>query len=122
MLCFRGVIGSIFLRENFHESLNKTDQSHCRHRDAIRKELLEHFSKLGITGFTCMNCWGQGHHAVYQEPFMGHSQLRIEVITNEEIADAIVEYCSQPRFDTHAVIVYLETVNVANPNKFLPRT
>ena len=26
------------------------------------QEMLTSFQKLGIKGFTCMNCWGQGHH------------------------------------------------------------
>ncbi len=87
----------------------------------FEKEMLSHFRGLGITGFTCVNCWGQGHHDVYEEPFMGHSQLRIEMITNDEVADQIVEYCTQARFQNHAVMVYLETATVADPNKFLPR-
>ena len=87
----------------------------------FEQEMIRHFRELGITGFTCMSCWGQGHHAVYEEPFMGHSQSRIEMITTEEVADAVVDYCTQSRFQNHAVIVYLEAVMVADPNNFIPR-
>ncbi|WP_417383877.1 P-II family nitrogen regulator [Gimesia sp.] len=85
----------------------------------FEQEMLNHFRELGIKGFTCMNCWGQGHHQVYDEPFIGHSQTRIEIITTEEIADSIVDYCRQPRFETHAVTAYLETVRVREPAKFI---
>ncbi|EDL58019.1 P-II family nitrogen regulator [Gimesia maris] len=83
------------------------------------QEMLTSFQKLGIKGFTCMNCWGQGHHQVYDEPFMDHSQTRIEMITTDEIADSIVDFCRQPRFETHAITVYLESVRVRDPDKFI---
>ncbi|MEQ8855876.1 hypothetical protein [Gimesia sp.] len=85
----------------------------------FEQELLNAFRELGIKGFTCMNCWGQGHHQVYDEPFIGHSQTRIEIITTEEIAESIVDYCRQPRFESHAISAYLESVRVRDPNKFI---
>jgi len=56
---------------------------------------------------------------VYNEPFLGHSQIRIEIITTEVIADAIVDYCRQPRFEKHAVTAYFETVRVRDASKFI---
>ncbi|MFH1300872.1 MAG: hypothetical protein ABIK07_07395 [Planctomycetota bacterium] len=85
----------------------------------FEQDMLNHFRELGIKGFTCMNCWGQGHHQVYDEPFIGHSQTRIEIITTDAIADAIVDYCRLPRFEAHAVTAYLETVRVREPDKFI---
>ncbi|MCR9232271.1 MAG: hypothetical protein NXI29_14765 [bacterium] len=85
----------------------------------FEQDLLNAFRELGIKGFTCMNCWGQGHHQVYDEPFIGHSQTRIEIITTEEIAESIVDYCRQPRFESHAISAYLESVRVRDPNKFI---
>ncbi|WP_339733829.1 hypothetical protein [uncultured Gimesia sp.] len=85
----------------------------------FESEMLNHFRELGIKGFTCMNCWGQGHHQVYDEPFIGHSQTRIEIITTEAIADAIVDYCRQPRYEAHAVTAYLEVVRVRDASKFI---
>ncbi|MBN69950.1 P-II family nitrogen regulator [Gimesia chilikensis] len=85
----------------------------------FEQDLLNAFRELGIKGFTCMNCWGQGHHQVYDEPFIGHSQTRIEIITTEAIAESIVDYCRQPRFESHAISAYLESVRVRDPNKFI---
>ncbi|MCA9013990.1 MAG: hypothetical protein KDA77_01545 [Planctomycetaceae bacterium] len=85
----------------------------------FESEMLNHFRELGIKGFTCMNCWGQGHHQVYDEPFIGHSQTRIEIITTESIANAIVDYCRQPRYESHAVAAYLETVRVRDAARFI---
>ena len=56
---------------------------------------------------------------MYNEPFLGHSQIRIEIITTEVIADAIVDYCRQPRFEKHAVTAYFETVRVRDASKFI---
>lgn len=83
------------------------------------QEMLNHFRDLGIKGFTCMNCWGQGHHQVYDEPFIGHSQTRIEIVTTAAIADSILDFCRQPRFESHAIAAYLETVRVREPKKFI---
>ncbi|QDT90207.1 P-II family nitrogen regulator [Gimesia algae] len=85
----------------------------------FEQEMLNKFRELGIKGFTCMNCWGQGHHQVYDEPFIGHSQTRIEIITTAEIAESIIDYCRQPRFETHAITAYLESVRVRDPGKFI---
>lgn len=83
------------------------------------QEMLSHFRELGIKGFTCMNCRGQGHHQVYDEPFIDHSQTRIEIITTDQIAESIVDYCRQPRFESHAITAYLETVRVRDPERFI---
>ena len=85
----------------------------------FEQEMLNHFRELGIKGFTCMNCWGQGHHQVYDEPFIGHSQTRIEIITTDAIANKIVDYCRQPRFETHAVTAYFEIVRVRDADRFI---
>ncbi|QDU97366.1 P-II family nitrogen regulator [Lignipirellula cremea] len=85
----------------------------------LEDEMLTHFKSLGIKGFTCMSCWGQGHHQVYDEPFIGHSQTRIEIVTTEAIADEIVDYCRQDAYENRAVSAYFELVQVRDPERFV---
>ncbi len=40
-------------------------------------------------------------------------------VTTEAIAESIVDYCRQPRFESHAISAYLESVRVRDPNKFI---
>src|SRR5438128_503138 len=67
---------------------------------------------LGALGYTSMECSGTGRKAVYQEPFSGHSQLRVEVVGTRTVCEAIVRFVSQPEFAGHPVAAYLEGVEV----------
>ncbi len=86
---------------------------------ALEKQALEKFQELGVKGYTCMHCFGRGQHAVYEEPWVGHSQSRIEMITSHDIGEKIIDYLHSSDFAHHPVTGYLETVEVGDPKKFL---
>ncbi len=86
---------------------------------ALEEEMLHKFVQLGATGYTSMECNGAVRKAVYQEPFSGHSQIRVEVVGTRPICEAIVRYVSQPEFAGHPVAAYLEGVEVIQPQRFV---
>jgi hypothetical protein len=86
---------------------------------ALEEEMLHKFVQLGASGYTSMECNGAGRKAVYQEPFSGHSQIRVEVIGTRPVCEAIVRYVSQPEFAGHPVAAYLEGVEVIQPERFV---
>ena len=59
---------------------------------ALEEELLHKFVQLGASGYTTMECNGAGRKAVYQEPFSGHSQLRVEIVGTRTVCEAIVRH------------------------------
>jgi len=85
----------------------------------LEEEMLHKFVELGASGYTSMDCNGAGRKAVYQEPFSGHSQIRVEVVGTRPVCEAIVRYVSQPEFAGHPVAAYLEGVEVIQPERFV---
>ena len=85
----------------------------------LEQELLAKFVELGATGYTSVPCNGAGRHAVYQEPFASHSQLRVEIVGTRSVCEAIVRYVSQPEFQGHPIAAYLEGVEVVQPERFV---
>ena len=86
---------------------------------ALEEEMLHQFVQLGASGYTTMPCNGAGRKAVYQEPFSGHSQLRVEVVGTRSVCEAIVRHVSKPEFQGHPIAAYLEGVEVIQPERFV---
>jgi hypothetical protein len=86
---------------------------------ALEEEMLHKFVELGATGYTTVECNGAGRKAVYQEPFAGHSQLRVEIVGTRPVCEAIVRFVSQPEYAGHPVAAYLEGVEVIQPQRFV---
>ena len=86
---------------------------------ALEEQMLHKFVELGATGYTTMECNGAGRKAVYQEPFSGHSQIRVEVVGTRPVCEAIVRFVSQPEYAGHPVAAYLEGVEVIQPERFV---
>jgi hypothetical protein len=85
---------------------------------ALEKRLLKQFWQLGIKGFSRMECQGQGEHEVVGDVFGGLSRVRIEMIVQPPVGEAIVKYLHRPEFDNQAVTVCLENVQVSPADKF----
>jgi len=86
---------------------------------ALEQDMLSKFVELGASGYTSMPCNGAGRQAVYQEPFSGHSQLRVEIIGTRSVCEQIVRFVSEPQFRGHPVAAYLEGVEVIQPERFV---
>jgi hypothetical protein len=86
---------------------------------ALEHEMLQKFVELGASGYTAVECSGAGRKAVYQEPFAGHSQMRVEIIGTRPVCEAIVKHVSRPEFAGHPVAAYLEGVEVFQPERFV---
>jgi hypothetical protein len=85
----------------------------------LEDELLHKFVELGASGYTAVECKGAGRKAVYQEPFSGHSQLRVEVIGTRAVCESIVRFVSKPEYAGHPVAAYLEGVEVIQPERYI---
>jgi hypothetical protein len=86
---------------------------------ALEQELLAKFIELGASGYTSMPCNGAGRHAVYEEPFASHSQLRVEIVGTRSVCEQIVRFVASPQYAGHPVAAYLEGVEVIRPQRFV---
>ena len=85
---------------------------------ALEKRLLKEFWKLGIKGYSRMECQGQGKHELVEDVFSGVSRVRIEMIVQPAVGQAILDYLARPEFENYAVTTCLESVQVSAKDEF----
>ena len=85
---------------------------------ALEKRFLKEFWKLGIKGYSRMECEGQGEHEVVEDVFTGLSRVRIEMIVQPAVGQAILDYLHCPELDNYGVTACLEKVQVSAVDQF----
>jgi hypothetical protein len=84
----------------------------------LETTLLESFARLGAKGWTIVDCRGKGHHTVIPDPYTGAALIRIELLVQIPVADAIFEYLHREVFTNYACAACIETVDVAPGDRF----
>ncbi|HSJ23963.1 MAG TPA: hypothetical protein VK929_04745 [Longimicrobiales bacterium] len=84
----------------------------------LRTRLLDEIRGLGARGFTVAEVTGEGSRGVRASEWEG-SNVRIETIVAPELADRIVHHVSDIYFHYHAVIVFIQDVDVVRGDKYL---
>jgi nitrogen regulatory protein P-II 2 len=84
----------------------------------LRSRLLDEIRALGARGFTVTEATGEGSRGVRASEWEG-ANIRVETIVAPAVAERIVERVSQLYFDYHAVIVYVQDVDVVRGDKYL---
>ena len=85
----------------------------------FEKSFVEEFLKMGAKGYTCIHCFGKGRHEVMDDPYTGQSLVHIEVLAQQSVAEAILQYVHQPQFKKYPVIGYMDTVKVYSHDTFV---
>jgi hypothetical protein len=81
---------------------------------ALEERILEECVRLGARGYNIVPCRGKGQHAIVEDQFSSHSaEVRIELLVQPDVAKAIFEYLSSELLDNHAVMAYIDEVQVA---------
>ncbi len=88
---------------------------------AIEHGVLKAIVQLGASGYTCLACFGEGRRTLQNEPFLGSSQIQVEVVASRRIVEDIVALVEGPTFGSYPRTAYIETVEVADPDKFRRR-
>jgi nitrogen regulatory protein PII len=81
-------------------------------------ELCEHLEKLGATGYTVTNARGSGHRGIRDAGWSSSSNVRIEVVCNEEVAKRIATSLRDNYYNDYAMILFESDVRVLRPEKF----
>jgi hypothetical protein len=84
----------------------------------LEKTLLESFTKLGAHGYSIVECRGKGRHTVLADPYTGVALVRIELLVQPSVADAILDYLHREIFATYACMACTELVDVASSDHF----
>jgi hypothetical protein len=78
---------------------------------------LAELHELGATGYTYTVVHGEGAKGPRPSTWNGPN-AKIEVIVTPAVADRILEHVAKNYFESHAVIAYLDDVQVVRAEKF----
>ncbi len=89
----------------------------------ITESVLEHtlvddLEHLGAHGYTITNARGKGHWGVRNAGWSTDSNIRIEVVCDSPVADAIAEHLAKTYYKNYAMMLYVSDVKVLRPEKF----
>jgi len=84
----------------------------------LEAELCETLETLGATGYTVSNARGSGHRGIRDAGWSSSSNIRVEVVCNEEVAQRIAHYLRDHYYSDYAMILFESEVRVLRPEKF----
>ncbi len=84
----------------------------------LEVELCEVLEKLGATGYTVTNARGSGHRGIRDAGWSSSSNVRIEVVCKEEVAERIARHLRDNYYNDYAMILFESDVRVLRPEKF----
>ncbi|CAN5720744.1 nitrogen regulatory protein P-II [soil metagenome] len=84
----------------------------------LRSRLVSEVRDLGARGFTLSEVTGEGSRGVRASEWEG-SNIKLEMIVAGDVAESIVAHISATYFEYHAVIVYVQDVDVVRGDKYL---
>jgi nitrogen regulatory protein PII len=73
---------------------------------------------LGAHGYTISDARGSGSHGRREATWEGDHNIRIEVICDQAVAEAIVRTLQEKYYDEYAMTIYVLDVGVFRPEKF----
>ncbi len=85
---------------------------------ALEQALVGEIQSLGATGYTITDARGKGGRGVRNATWTPSANIRIEVVCQEAIADAIAAMLRSRYYDNYAMILFISDVAVLRPEKF----
>lgn len=85
--------------------------------DELETRLVADLKTLGVQGYTIAPVRGEGMHGPRFSEWEGKN-IKLEVIVESDLADAISEHVAQAYFPKFATILYLQPVQVLRVEKF----
>ena len=84
----------------------------------LETELCEALDDLGASGYTVTNARGSGSRGIRDAGWLTSSNIRVEVICSDEVADQITAHMRQRYYDHYAMILFESDVRVMRSDKF----
>ena len=82
----------------------------------LRPLLLKKICELGASGYTCREVQGYGSRGTRTDQFA--SNIEVEVICPESVANAILTYVSHNYFENYACIAWVSDVQVVRGARY----
>jgi hypothetical protein len=84
----------------------------------LEEQLTNKFAEFGVSGYTCIPCSGAGRRVLADRGLSRNSQVRIEVVAPDDIAEKILGFIQDEVSPQSPVTACLETVEVLRRDKF----
>lgn len=84
----------------------------------LESKICRQLERLGASGYTITDARGKGSQGARDGGWDADSNIRIEIICSESVAEAITAFAQSEYFDNFAMVVYTHPVKVARVNKF----
>jgi nitrogen regulatory protein PII len=84
----------------------------------IEHSLLKDLEAFGAHGYTVTDARGKGSRGARSSEWEASNNVRIEIVCQPPVADAIVEHLTQRYYADYAMIVFVSDVSVCRPEKF----
>lgn len=85
---------------------------------ALESTLVEEIERLGARGYTVTNARGNGSRGVRSGAWGASSNIRMEVVCDEKVEDAITSHLRERYYENFAMILFCSDVDVIRSDKF----
>lgn len=85
----------------------------------LRERLLKDLSRLGAKGYTLTQVEGHGTRGISSSSWTEESQIKVETLVADEVADRVVEHLAQHYFHDYGVVAYVVEAQVLRAGKFI---
>lgn len=84
----------------------------------LEQEVCESLEDLGAVGYTVTNARGKGSRGVRDAGWSTSSNVRVEVVCSDDVAERIAKHLQGKYYDNYAMIIFESEVRVLRPDKF----
>jgi len=84
----------------------------------IEKDLIDELEQLGAPGYTITDARGRGHRGARDTGWEHGANIRIEVVCDERLAEAIADCLRERYYENYAMILFISDAEVLRPEKF----
>ena len=85
---------------------------------AIESLLINDLEEHGAQGYTITNARGKGSKGVRAASWEANSNIRIEIICTEKVAEKLIQHLQEKYYDNYAMVAFTCDVSVLRPEKF----
>jgi nitrogen regulatory protein PII len=85
---------------------------------ALESILIKEIEALGARGYTITDARGKGRRGPRDAAWDESSNIRIEILCDDEIADAIARHLWARYYDDYGMVLFVNDVSVLRPEKF----
>jgi nitrogen regulatory protein PII len=88
----------------------------------LKEQICKRGLELGATGFTCSEVEGHGSRGARNQDTASGTNVRIEFVVPDSVAEQILTYVSHQHFEHYAVISWVTDVAVVRGKHYIKLT